>query len=419
MVEYLDALARAPEPPEELRANFLRVVEELGAWTSLESGFTISQEEEADFENLRASLQRLAGPAVVDTLLEESYAALRVMREVEAGRARAEYARDPLVNGVILCGVAVLQGRGEIEALHRRLPALRGYGQAVREMLHFHQPQIRPEVAEAFETGLNSWDAAVDGLQQGERLQASLARLKEAAEIVQHLVDYDRRELAPPILRIPRLGQALDFLLETQQREMIARLLDETVPDFDRFWERAQQSLVAPEPERSEWLEQIWHLADALVEELKRVGEGAELEPLADICSQMSDAFVTLTSLAPDSTHLRGTQAGDYYTYMSGLLRRTLPAHGIPNLLRLSPPPAAWSAVVAALEAFRLSGDGHEIRQGMLEILRLCPPVEGALAPDFWNCPYCGKLMAVGERTCAHCNATPGLADLEAREFLA
>lgn len=438
MVEFLDALARTPDPPEEQRVAFLQVVDDLSAWARLEGSFTISEQEATEFENLRVSLHLLEsvrGERVrwlsLDELLDAGFAALRLMRDVEARRGRAEYARDPLVNGFILCGVAVLQGRGEVEALRARLPALRTYSEWLRELQRTHQPRLRPEVAQAIEVGLQSWEKSLLALEQAAEppaLQDALAQLKEAAEITQHLLDYDRREVVVTRLHIPRLAPALELLLETaaqwsesERHERLGRLLDEAVPAFDTFWERAQQSLIAPEPERTEVLEQIWQTTDALVEQLRLVREDgvAQLGPLEEICQQLSEAFAELTGLAPPSAHLRGTQAGDYYTYMAGLLRRTLPAHAIPSMLRLSPPPEPWTLVVRSLQAYQQNGDPEELRQGMLELLRLCPPVEAVAAPDFWDCPYCGRSVAVGERTCAHCNGTPGLADLQAPEFLA
>lgn len=436
VVPYLNALShKATDHTTELDP-FLAALEQFQDWLDFESGYTLDDDESGQFENMRLLLTEIQRVSTeggskqrqLDELVPKLYALVELMEKVNARRGQPRYSSQPAVNDFLLCGAALLQGRAEPQAVQQRLERLQAYYGVLRHAFKANRARLKGEVAEAMERGLNHLKAALDAIPGalpagGDELQDNLAAIAEGAEIMQHLIDWQRQDqfrFAEQHRRfqIPLAGPALQATLEQgselprdQWPRGVRNLQEAVLPQLFRFWSEYQLRLFASASVRAELvagvqqsLEQLEDsVAGLLDEEIEAEDAVAGLE---DALEQLSGSFEACRQHGLAHQHLRDTQAGEYMEAILGALNGTVPFLAFPELFHSSPPPLEWKGLVDSMLAYGEDLDPAHLFEAGYLLLMLNPAPSEADHPDNWECVYCGQKNQVGSRTCAACNSS-------------
>ena len=443
VVPYLNALSHKGTDHREELETFLEALQQFEHWLAFESGYSIDAAEAGQFENMalllaevrRVSLEVPGKQAQLDQLVPRLYELVGLMESVNQRRAQPRYSAQPAVNDFLMCGAAWLQGSASPEALLQRLQRLEAYYGVLRHAFKGNRGRLKSEVAEALEQGLNHLQAAMAGVADPlpadrDGLQDNLAAIAEGAEIMQHLIDWQRADQlrftqTQQRYQIPLAGPALQATLE-QGRELpraqwargVRNLQEQVLPQLEQFWEHFQRRFFADPTVRAEVvagvdqaLEQLQLAIEGLLAPDRETGQA--VAGFEQALEQLSAAFEVCREHALPHQHLRGTQAGEYIEAILGALSGTVPFLAFPELFHCSPPPLEWKSIVDSILAFGDDLDPEHLLHAGYLLLRIHPaPAEQAEHPDNWECVYCGHSNRVGQRTCAVCSS--GSAAVEA-----
>lgn len=442
-VPYLNALSLNSGDPGLERENFEAALDDLAGWLRWESGYTLDDEESGHFENLQLlhqglleSLEEEDRQKQLDALVPPLYQAVALMDKINARRERPHYSAQPAVNDFLMCGAAYLQKRASAEAVEARLERLEDYVKVLRHAYKGARVRFLPEVSEALDTG---FEHLKKGMEQaaatleagGDAFQDSLATIKEGAEVMQNLIDWqreDERRLAERNQRfaIPRVGPFLQSTLDmgrgmprAQWRRGVKHLLETVIPSLEDYWARGQLKVFIQPEVRADLLAHI----DEGIEELKvcieaLADDDVPAEEAVENCEaalqQLSDAFEAAQEASLSFSHLRGTMAGAYLDAMLGAINHTVPILAFTELFHETNPPEDWNPVVAEMIEFGRDGNpDHLFKAGFLLISRYPPPPEADSHPENWPCPFCGHVNPVGQPKCSACHSAPKVDDEE------
>lgn len=440
VVPYLNALSHKETDHEAEHESFAAALDQFEDWLAFESGYSLDEQESGLFENmallladLRQSMTEPDKQKQLDRLVPRLYELVGAMETVNARRQTPRYSAQPAVNDFLMCGAALLQQRASAAALHNRLQRLEAYVGVLRQAFRFNKGRLKPEVSEALETGMEHLRralAAVPGLVQDQRhepLQDSFATIAEGAELLQHLIDWQRIdslrfEEAHRRFAIPAAGAALEVTLE-QGRELpreqwargVRNVQEQLLPQLQAAWEQMQLRLFVEPAARPALLADVDHAVETLetaVEELLNTELTAEaaIDGFEAALEHASAVFQSLHEHALTHQHLRGSQAGDYMEAILGALHHTVPFLAFPELFHSSPPPAEWQPVVDAILAFGDDLDPEHLYMAGYTLLRLHPAPDDADHPQNWECVLCGHSNLVGTSTCSACNSGAAVA---------
>lgn len=445
-VPYLNALSLNSGDPTAEREGFLSALDDLAGWLQWESGYTLDDEESGHFENLQILHQGLMTTLEVDDrqkqldeLVPPLYQTVALMDKINARRERPHYSAQPAVNDFLMCGAAYLQKRATAEAVEARLGRLEDYVKVLRHAYKGAQVRFLPEVSQALDTGFehlkNGMKQAADTLDAGgDPFQDSLATIKEGAEVMQNLIDWqreDERRLAERNRRfaIPLVGPFLQSTLDmgrgmprAQWRRGVKHMLETVIPSLEDYWARGQLKVLIRPDARAELLQNI----EEGIEELKACIEAladdeVPAEEAVENCESalqiLSDAFEAAQEASLSFAHLRGTMAGAYIDAILGAVNNTVPILAFSELFHESNPPDDWNPVVAEMLEFGRDGNtDHLFKAGFLLVSKYPPPPDAESHPQNWPCPFCGHINPVGQQKCAGCHSAPKVDD-EEREW--
>lgn len=435
LVPYINALSHKASDHRDELADFLEGLNQMQHWLDFEQGYTLDDDEVRLFENLgallceaRAATQQADKQGQLDRLVPVVFQATQLMDQVNQRRAAPHYSAQPAVNDFLICGAALLQGRSSPQALQQRWERLSAYTSVLRQAFRGARTRLRPEVVEALEHGFNylrqgqtQVEAAWSGTSTPEAIQDALAMVKDGADIMQHLIDWQRQDqqrLAERQVgyRIPEIGPALSLAVD-QARELpreqwirgIRHIREELIPRFQDSWALIQQRVFVNPMVRDSLLAQVdedvegFQLAldDMLDPEVERA---AALQAVESSLEQLSATIAECQRETLPHHHLAGTQAGQYVEALLGALQGTLPFVAFPELFHTSPPPEEWKPIVDLMLAYGDDLDpGHLYRAGYLLLQHFPLQLEQADHPQHWTCACCGQSNPLGQQRCGSC----------------
>jgi hypothetical protein len=226
-VSFLNELAFFRSPTEESRAEFVQGLEDARAWHTFESGYWVSEAEQQQLENLRFVLDELVGglrEPDLQYLLPRAFQVVQLMEAIQAGREKASYSPDPLVNDLVLAGVCVLQGQGEERALAERIPRFEKWLGKLEEGYQAVQSTLPEQVCQDLEVGFRHVNQALDELPSKD----ALGRLVDATNLLGVLVEWrqqSRQSMAQKYQRwfVPLVGPSLEECFELMQAQKPAQ----------------------------------------------------------------------------------------------------------------------------------------------------------------------------------------------------
>ncbi len=381
---YLNELAFFDNPSDEL---FLRGLGDIRAWHYFESGYWVQDEDQRDLANLVCVLDELEKRHdSLDFVAPRCFEVIKLMESVRALRGRARYSPHPVLNDLAVCVAASLAGQADSRALPERLPRARAWRDELAAVDFDH-----PDVGRAFDY----FDRALLELPS----QEALTTLLQASELLQVVIDLRsqwRAQLEARYTRwaIPEIGSRLEQAWEEMPSLEVWR--EEIVPlwtELSLWWGQNRELLTLPCEFLVNWIPQVDQDLDALV---SHEFEG-DLAGVTDWVEALADDFASARALLRDSSHLRGTQAGDYFELIQGLLANTLPVVVVAELFEQSPPPDSWRPVVEAISEFARGGPRELLYQARTRLLDLVPSEIG------WTCPFCSQVNASDCVQCVHC----------------
>jgi len=433
VVPYLNALSHKGSNHREELDGFLVAVDQLTDWWEFQRGYTIDDEEESKFENLKLLHQELreainlrTKQEQLDRLVPDLYQVIALMDSINHRREAPHYSPQLAVNDFLLCGAAWLLERADDEAVLQRLERLQGYATVLRHAFIGVKSRLLPEVVESLEIGLNHFRAGLDAvtLDDPDQLRDALASIKEGAEILQFLIDWQRQDLQRQAqmssrFTIPGAGPAFQDALEQaralpreQWRRGIKYLETVATPQLEATWAGMRTSIFWEPNQRLE----IWEEIQLSIEDVKlTVADLANLELTPDqaldnleaALETLGAAFRQARQGSLSHLHLQGTQAGYYIEALLGALNNTLPFLAFPELFHGSHPPEEWKAIVGHILDYGLDLEvDHLYRAGYLLLQRFPPPPPVEEAPQGWTCPSCRHFNTSGTR-CSECHIAP------------
>ena len=359
-------------------------------------------------------------------MLWGSFQVVGLMESIEAGRARAQYSRDPLVNDLVLAGVCRLKGQASDRAIGERLPRFSLWLERLEEGFRALESGLSGEVCADLEVGFRHVRMAVE---EGLTSQDSLGRLVEATDLLGVLVDWRasaREALAAKYSRwfLPLVGPSVEecfAIMRAQKPAQRARLWRSRVAGLwvalGFWWGQQRELLPLPASFLSEWIPQVdADLAELADWEPEATIEDETLAELTEWVEALVAGFGESRPLMKSVEHLRGGAAGHYYEVIQGLLRDTLPVVAVPALFESANPPEAWSEVVEAMLEYTRGGPRELLYEARDMLLELVPGSAGGGGEDFWVCPFCEQKVATGRMVCAHCGGGASVS-LEVRSW--
>lgn len=435
LVPYINALSHKLTDHQSERPGFLEALQQLEDWLEFQSGYSLDDEELSDFENLRHLHEQLhqdlelpTKKAQLDQLVPHLFQVVTLMDQVNARREAPHFSPQLAVNDFLLCGAAWLQGRASQEAVFARQERLEAYVQVLRHAFIGIKSRLVPQVVEDLETGLNHLRQGIAALslESKEEFQDALATIKEGAEIMQFLIDWQSQDVRKQRERssrflIPEVGADFQEALEQarelpreQWRRGIRYLEQQALPRLQATWADMRHRIFwEPEQRLILWEEIEVCLEDlaAAVQDLDNpeISEDRALDGLEEALENLSSAFSQARAHSVSHQHLLGTQAGLYIEALLGGLNQTLPFVAFPELFHSSPPPEEWKPIVDAILEFGEELDPDPLfRAGYLLLQRFPPPQEDDLPGEQpWVCPSCSQTNSAAVTRCVNCHLAP------------
>ncbi len=433
VVPYLNALSHKGSNHQEELDGFLAALEQMTDWWEFQRGYTIDEEEEAKFENLRVLHEELREAVYLaskqeqlDRLVPDLYQAIALMDSINHKREAPHFSAQLAVNDFLLCGAAWLKERAGDEAVSQRLERLQAYAGVLRHAFIGVKTRLLPEVVESLEVGLNHFRKGIESVQleNREQFQDALASIKEGSEILQFLIDWQRQDVQRMAqnssrFTIPVAGPSFQEALEQarplpreQWRRGIKFLETSALPQLDGTWARMRGSIFWEPNQRLE----VWEEINLSIEDVRaavadlpnpEIGPDEALDNLEAALETLSAAFRQARQHSLGHQHLQGSQAGYYIEAILGGLNQTLPFLAFPELFHSSPPPEEWKPVVQHILDFGTDLEpDHLYRAGYLLLQRFPPPPPAEEVPEGWPCPNCGHFNSSGTR-CSQCHIAP------------
>ncbi|MBS2036081.1 hypothetical protein JST97_13920 [bacterium] len=433
VVPYLNALSHKATNHRDEVEGFLAALQQMTDWWEFQRGYSIDDQEEGQFENLKVLHEEMREAIYLptkqeqlDQLVPDLYQAVALMDSINARREAPHYSSQLAVNDFLLCGAAWLQGRADDEAVLSRLERLKAYAGVLRHAFIGARTRLLPEVVESLEAGLNHFRQGMEAvdLENREQFQDSLASIKEGADIMQFLIDWQRQDVQRQAqtssrFTIPVAGPHFQEALEQarelpreQWRRGIKYLESVALAQLESSWAHLRSNIFWEPNQRLE----IWEEISLSIEDLKNAVADLDnqqftpeqaLDNLEEALETLSAAFRQARLNSLEHQHLQGTQAGYYIEALLGALNGSLPFLAFPELFHASPPPEEWKAVVQHMLNYGSDLEvDHLYRAGYLLLQRYPPPPPQQEVPEGWVCPNCGHSNPGGTR-CGACHIAP------------
>lgn len=433
VVPYLNALSHKGSNHREELDGFLAAVQQMTDWWEFQRGYTLDEEEEAKFENLRVLHEELREAVYLpskqeqlDRLVPDLYQAIGFMDSINHRREAPHFSAQLAVNDFLMCGAAWLKGRADDEAVLQRLERLQAYAAVLRHAFIGVKSRLLPEVVESLEVGLHHFRQGIESIQleNREQFQDGLASIKEGSDILQFLIDWQRQDVQRQAqnssrFTIPVAGPSFQEALEQarplpreQWRRGIKFLETVAMPQLESTWAQMRTSIFWEPNQRLE----IWEEINLSIEDVRaavidlaneELTPDQALDNLEAALETLAAAFRQARQNSLSHQHLQGTQAGYYIEAILGGLNETLPFLAFPELFHSSPPAEDWKSLVQHILDFGsdLEPD-HLYRAGYLLLQRFPPPPPAEEVPEGWPCPNCGHFNSSGTR-CSQCHIAP------------
>ena len=434
VVPYLNALSHKGSDHQLELDGFLLALQQFTDWWVFQSGYSIDEEEDAQFDNLkllhgevRQALEMPGKQAQLDRLVPDLYQIVTLMDLVNERREAPHYSPQLAVNDFLLCGAAWLKDRADDAAVESRLDRLQAYVGVLRHAFIGNKSRLLPEVVEALETGLAHLRKGLQeiDLDDREKFQDGLAAIAEGAEIMQFLIDWQRQDVGKqiesnPRFTIPGAGPAFQEAVEQarqlpreQWRRGIRYLEQSVIPQMEASWDSMRTRILWEPNQRLALWEEIQLGMDdvkAAVADLNdsEIPDGEALDGLEQALETLSLSFRQARDHSLAHQHLMGSQAGHYLEAIFGALNQTLPFLAFPELFHASPPPEAWKPVVEAMLEFGVDLEpDHLFRAGYLLLQFFPPPSQESSGEQGWTCPSCGHSNQPQVMRCCNCHIAP------------
>ena len=433
VVPYLNALSHKGSDQREELEGFLAALQQMTDWWEFQRGYTLDDEEESKFENLRVLHEEMREAVYLptkqeqlDRLVPDLYQAIGLMDSINHRREAPHFSPQLAVNDFLMCGAAWLQGRADDLAVSQRLERLQAYASVLRHAFIGVKSRLLPEVVESLETGLNHFRRGLESvtLENREQFQDALASIKEGSDILQFLIDWQRQDVQRQAqtscrFSIPVAGPSFQEALEQarplpreQWRRGIKYLETVAMPQLHDTWASLCNSVFWEPNQRLE----IWEEVNLSIEDVgaavadlanEQLTPDQALDNLENALEMLSAAFRQARDNSLSHQHLQGTQAGYYIEAILGALQQTLPFLAFPELFHSSPPPEEWKASVNHILDFGTDLEpDHLYRAGYLLLQKFPPPPPTEEVPEGWPCPNCGHFNTSGTR-CSACHIAP------------
>lgn len=433
VVPYLNALSHKGSDHREELDGFLAAVQQMTDWWEFQRGFTLDEDEESKFENLRVLHEELREAIYLptkqeqlDRLVPDLYQAIGFMDSINHRREAPHFSPQPAVNDFLMCGAAWLKGRADNDAVSQRLERLQAYAGVLRHAFIGVKSRLLPEAVESLEVGLNHFRQGLESVQleNPEQFQDALASIKEGSDILQFLIDWQRQDVqrqsqASSRFLIPVAGPSFQEALEQartlpreQWRRGIKFLDTVAMPQLESTWARMRTSIFWEPNQRLE----IWEEVQLSIEDVRaavadlaneELTPDQALDNLENALETLAAAFAQARENSLSHQHLQGTQPGYYIEAILGGLNQTLPFLAFPELFHSSPPPEEWKPVVRHILDFGTDLEpDHLYRAGYLLLQKFPPPPPAEEIPEGWTCPNCGHHNNSGTR-CSQCHIAP------------
>lgn len=438
LVPYLNALSHKASDHTLEREEFEAGLESIEFWLEFQSGYSLDEEEQTGFDNIahllvevRSALNLPGKQQQLDRLVPDLYRLVACMEQITRRREAPHRSPQPAVNDFLLCGLAWLQGRASQEAVLSRAQRLEGYFRVLRQAFQGVKSRLHSEVVTALDAGFGHLRGALPQITQAlssgdqEAFQDGLASLSEGAEIMQHLIDWQRQDevrFAQTHHRYFLLGVGASFELALEQARQLPRpqwrkglryLREEQLPRLTQNWERLRWQVFWEPNQRlerwaqvEEWLEEVGAILDDLSNPEFDGQRG--LDELESALGQLSDCLLEGRRTAVRADHLEGTQPGLYLEAIAASLEGACPFLALPELFHSSPPPQEWKPIIDQLVLYGEDLEPDHLFRAAYLLGQLFPPpemVEGSCAD--WTCPYCGQLNSSQRKRCQRCQGQP------------
>lgn len=435
VVPYINALSHKESDHRLEIEGFQAALQQFTDWWVFQSGYTIDEEEESQFDNLkllheqiRETVEEVHGKqAQLDRLVPDLYQVVGIMDGINHRREAPHFSQQLAVNDFLLCGAAWLKGRADDSAVEQRKERLQAYVGVLRHAFIGNKTRLKPEVVEALETGFNHLRQGMEelNLQNRDEFQDALAAIKEGSEIMQYLIDWQRQDTIRQAENqqrffIPGGGPSFQEALEQarqlpreQWRRGIRFLEQNVLTQTQQTWESMKNRIFwEPNQRLAIWEDVQLGIDDvrAAVADLANaeIPPDTALDGFEQALEALSQSFQQARANSLPHQHLMGTQAGLYIEALVGGLNQSLPFVAFPELFHSSPPPMEWKAVVDTILEFGndLEPD-HLFRAGYLLLQQFPAPQEESVQEQGWSCPSCGHSNQSGVTRCANCHIAP------------
>lgn len=438
-VQFINALERASRGRavglEEARAAFAELREHARRWVHFHGGFTLHDREAAVLANIAClwdqidlALDASGLPQILEGLVPALYQAVQAMDEVLAERQRPHFSLQPVVNDFVMAGLAIVLGRGEWRAIEERLPVVERYLANLTSLYEGASPRLLAEVAEelqhglcAMREGLVAAGASVE-LQDVQKLREGVLRLQAGSVLLQHFLDWERRDderLAETCHRfqIP-LGPTFEHCLTTARRisrahwgRALGRIEAVLIPRLEAFWAHARERVLLPAELRQARIDAVHTALGRLREAVKalpdpNIRRSEALDIVEEALTSLSAAFEDVRHDAFKRDALRGTEADTWYELIGGVLSGTVPDLAVGRALMVMPELGARSAALERVRAY-LNGYREEDLLAALSILVEPSPSSEQPAEGTWTCSCCGEANKPGDHACRRCSTRP------------
>lgn len=355
LCQALDALAEGDWEPAH-QQYWQSEKQSLDQLLTESEALSLGPEQDGYVKQARAELQALDDALAAGQAEEASEAAFRLYRQLylyERYRERSRHTQVEELNDVLLMGQALLCGKGSAEILHSLLPAFVGRTDHLLEAFKRGEEDLPAEVRQALLRGFDSLARALAQLRTWDghdeaALRKAMTDLKNGAELVVHIHDWEQQMLAP-VEVLP--GAGLEFLALQEELEAFGAAQEETLklfmeqglPQLQQAWTEMRQQLWVTPPMR----EQLGGRIEATFELLHRLPEVSAQEQQA-LLDTLVELYAELASLKPERE-----QYADHPSPWLGDLVLAALADGVPRFrLRQTASEAAagpvqgWGAAV-------------------------------------------------------------------------
>lgn len=348
IVAYLDSLCQPGGNPAGLLPDFMDHLEMVEEWVENLSGYTMDEAESVAFENISslldsvyACLEQCGPEQQLKPLLQHLHTMFAAMDKINRRREVAHQSMQPAVNDFLLCGIALLRGRADWNALDNRTHKLQSHLDRLANALESLKPRLQPVVIANLET---AFSCAREGIQQvqarpqEEKLRDGLALISESCKVLQHFIDWKHQDDASfqqshQRFFIPMVGAELQALLEeldATESESWPALLDharqQLLPQLRLEWCSLRQRLMLESAQR----EQIWHDVEWCLAQLESsleldLEEDEFVDRLETSLEELSEQFLRTRQQLFPHDHLHGTPAGEVLERIFAALGGTMP----------------------------------------------------------------------------------------------